>query len=53
MQIIDGLQIDILKLLKEVFTMVETIRESINRLNEIALKSGCLDSHEDYIDLMI
>ena len=33
MQIIDGVQLDILKISKEVLTMVETIRECINRLN--------------------
>ena len=44
MQIINGLQKEIVKISRKILGMVETLRESINRLNEIALKAGCLDS---------
>ena len=31
----------------------ETIRNCINKINKIALKSGCFDTSDEYIDLMI
>ena len=50
---LDGLQKDFLVTAKGCMLTQETIRNCINKINEIALKSGCFDSSDDYVELMI
>ncbi|CDW82558.1 UNKNOWN [Stylonychia lemnae] len=52
-QLMNGLDQELTNLAKICLKDQETIRKCINRLNEIALRTGCLESSDQYIEMMI